>query len=290
MNAVEQAYARGETDEFVKPTVVVNGGGEPVARVKDGDALVFFNFRADRAREITRAFMQADFKDFDASARPRLSAFAGMAQYDETFDLPAAFPPEQPTEIFPEIVSRAGLKQLPLRRDREVRPRHLLLQRRAGDGLPRRGPGARSQPARREDLRREAGDERPRGHRQGGRGGQSGRYGFILVNYANPDMVGHTGRLDAAVKAVKVVDGCIGRLWAAAKEAGMALIVTADHGNCEMMVDPVTGEPHTAHTLGPVPFILADPDLRGAKLRQDGVLADVAPTALRSSGSPSRRR
>ena len=112
VNAVEQAYARGETDEFVKPTVVVNGGGEPVARVKDGDALVFFNFRADRAREITRAFMQADFKDFDASARPRLSAFAGMAQYDETFDLPAAFPPEQPTEIFPEIVSRAGLKQL----------------------------------------------------------------------------------------------------------------------------------------------------------------------------------
>jgi 2,3-bisphosphoglycerate-independent phosphoglycerate mutase len=112
------------------------------------------------------------------------------------------------------------------------------------------------------------------------------RYGFILVNYANPDMVGHTGRLDAAVKAVKVVDACIGRLWAAAQEAGMALLVTADHGNCEMMVDPVTGEPHTAHTLGPVPFILADPDLRGARLRQDGVLADVAPTALQILGLP----
>jgi 2,3-bisphosphoglycerate-independent phosphoglycerate mutase len=112
------------------------------------------------------------------------------------------------------------------------------------------------------------------------------RYGFILVNYANPDMVGHTGLLDAAVKAVKVVDECIGRLWAAAREAGMAMMVTADHGNCEMMVDPITGEPHTAHTLGPVPFILADPDLRGAKLRKDGVLADVAPTALQVLGLP----
>jgi len=112
------------------------------------------------------------------------------------------------------------------------------------------------------------------------------RYGFILVNFANPDMVGHTGKLDAAVKAVKVVDGCIGRLWAAAREAGMAMLVTADHGNCEMMTDPVTGEPHTAHTLGPVPFILADPDLRGARLRHDGVLADVAPTALQVLGLP----
>ncbi|HYG66712.1 MAG TPA: alkaline phosphatase family protein, partial [Anaeromyxobacteraceae bacterium] len=105
-----------------------------------------------------------------------------------------------------------------------------------------------------------------------------------VANYANPDMVGHSGRLEAAVKAVKVVDECIGRLWKAARAQGMAMMVTADHGNCEMMTDPQTGQPHTAHTLNPVPFVLADPDYRGAKLRAKGVLADVAPTALQVMG------
>jgi 2,3-bisphosphoglycerate-independent phosphoglycerate mutase len=114
----------------------------------------------------------------------------------------------------------------------------------------------------------------------------SRKYGFILVNYANPDMVGHTGLIDAAVKSVEVVDECIGRLWKAASAAGMTMLVTADHGNCEMMVDPQTGEPHTAHTLGPVPFIVASDELRGAKLRGEGVLADVAPTALQIMGIP----
>jgi 2,3-bisphosphoglycerate-independent phosphoglycerate mutase len=108
----------------------------------------------------------------------------------------------------------------------------------------------------------------------------------IVANFANPDMVGHTGVLEAAVKAVKVVDECVGRLGVAAKQAGMAMLVTADHGNCEMMVDPVTGEPHTAHTLNPVPFILACADFKGAKLRATGVLADVAPTALQIMGLP----
>ena len=112
----------------------------------------------------------------------------------------------------------------------------------------------------------------------------SGQYGFVLANFANPDMVGHTGVLEAAVKAVKVVDECIGRIGQACQKAGMAMLITADHGNCEMMVDPLTGEPHTAHTLNPVPFILADPDFRGAKLRQKGILADVAPTALKVMG------
>ena len=121
----------------MKPSVVVNGGGEPVARIRDGDALVFFNFRADRAREITRAFMQADFKDFDASSRPRLSAFAGMAEYDETFDLAVGLPAEQPTEIFPEIVSRAGLKQLRCAETEKYAARHLLLQRRPRDASSR---------------------------------------------------------------------------------------------------------------------------------------------------------
>ena len=117
----------------------------------------------------------------------------------------------------------------------------------------------------------------------------TGQYGSILVNFANPDMVGHTGLLDAAVKAVKVVDECLGRLWQAARKQGMAMCVTADHGNCEMMTDPATGEPHTAHTLNPVPFILADPDFKGAKLRANGVLADVSPTLLQIMGLPQPR-
>ncbi len=289
VNAVEQAYARGETDEFVKPTVVVNGGGEPVARVRDGDALVFFNFRADRAREITRAFTQEGFHEFDVSARPRLSAFACMAQYDETFGLPVAFGPDQPTEIFPEMVAKAGLAQL--RCAETEKYAHVTFFFNGGRETVFPGEDRILVPSPRdvktydekpEMSAREVTDKVVEAVR-------SRRYGFILVNYANPDMVGHTGKLDAAVKAVKVVDACIGRLWAAAREAGMAMLVTADHGNCEMMVDPVTGEPHTAHTLGPVPFILADPDLRGARLRTDGVLADVAPTALQVLGLPQPR-
>jgi 2,3-bisphosphoglycerate-independent phosphoglycerate mutase len=284
--AMTEAYGRGETDEFVKPTAVVNGDGKPVGPIRDGDAVLFFNFRADRAREITRAFTQPDFKDFDASARPRLSAFAGMAQYDETFDLPAAFPPEQPTEIFPEIVSRAGLKQL--RCAETEKYAHVTFFFNGGREEVFPGEDRVLVPSPR-DVKTY--DEKPEmsAHEVTDKvveAIRSRRYGFILVNFANPDMVGHTGKLDAAVKAVKVVDGCIGRLWAAAQEAGMAMLVTADHGNCEMMTDPVTGEPHTAHTLGPVPFILADPELRGAKLRQDGVLADVAPTALQVLGLP----
>ncbi len=284
--AVEEAYARGETDEFVRPTVVVNGGGEPVARVKDGDGVLFFNFRADRAREITRAFTQPGFQDFDAGARPSLSAYACMAEYDKTFGLPVAFPPDQPTEIFPEVVARVGLKQL--RCAETEKYAHVTFFFNGGRETVFPGEDRILVPSPR-DVRTY--DEKPEMSAREVtdkvvEAVRSRQYGFILVNYANPDMVGHTGILEAAVRAVKVVDECIGRLWQAAREAGMAMLVTADHGNCEMMVDPQTGEPHTAHTLGPVPCILADPDLRGARLRSDGVLADVAPTALQVMGLP----
>jgi len=284
--AVEEAYGRGETDEFVKPTVVVNGDGEPVARGRDGDAILFFNFRADRAREITRAFTQPDFKDFDVSARPRLAAYVCMAEYDKTFGLPVAFEPDQPTEIFPEVVARAGLRQL--RCAETEKYAHVTFFFNGGREAVLPGEDRVLVPSPR-DVKTY--DEKPEmSARQVAdkvvEAVRSKQYGFILVNFANPDMVGHTGKLAAAVAAVRVVDECIGRLWKAAREAGMAMLVTADHGNCEMMVDPQTGEPHTAHTLGPVPFIVADPDLRGAKLRQDGVLADVAPTALQVMGLP----
>ncbi|BDG03795.1 2,3-bisphosphoglycerate-independent phosphoglycerate mutase [Anaeromyxobacter oryzae] len=286
VQAMEQSYGKGENDEFVKPTIVVTGDGKPVGTVKDGDAILFFNFRADRAREITRAFTEPGFKDFDRQVVPRLSAYVCMTQYDETFTLPVAYAPQDLTEIFPEIVSRAGLKQL--RTAETEKYAHVTFFFNGGRETVFPGEDRILVPSPR-DVKTY--DEKPEmsarevtdklvqaiGTRQ---------YGFILVNYANPDMVGHTGILDAAVKAVKVVDECVGRLWKAAQAAGMAMLVTADHGNCEMMTDPVTGQPHTAHTLNPVPFILADPDLRGAKLRAKGVLADVSPTALQVMGLP----
>jgi len=286
VQAMEASYAHGETDEFVKPTTIVDGDGKSVGPVRDGDAVLFFNFRADRAREITRALAEPGFKEFDRKVVPRLSAYVCMTQYDETFTWPVAFPPQGLEEIFPEIVSRAGLKQL--RCAETEKYAHVTFFFNGGRETVYPGEDRILVPSPR-DVKTY--DEKPEMSAREVTDKliaaiATGQYGFVLVNFANPDMVGHTGILDAAVKAVKVVDECIGRLWKAASAQGMAMLVTADHGNCEMMTDPVTGQPHTAHTLNPVPFILADPDFRGAKLRQKGVLADVAPTALQVMGLP----
>jgi 2,3-bisphosphoglycerate-independent phosphoglycerate mutase len=284
--AMERAYAAGETDEFVKPSVVVDGEGEPIGPVRDGDAIVFFNFRADRAREITRALADEGFVDFTRGAAPRLSVFACMTRYEKTFPYPVAFEPQDLSEIFPEIVARAGLRQL--RTAETEKYAHVTFFFNGGretvypneDRILVPSPrDVKTYDQKPEMSAREVTDKLVQALDQK-------EYGFVLVNYANPDMVGHTGILEAAAKAVKVVDECVGRLWQAAQRHGMAMLVTADHGNCEMMTDPLTGQPHTAHTLDPVPFILADPDLRGTKLREKGVLADVAPTALQVMGLP----
>jgi 2,3-bisphosphoglycerate-independent phosphoglycerate mutase len=284
--AVEESYARGENDEFIKPTVIVNGDAKPVGQVRDGDAVLFFNFRADRAREITRALAEPGFKDFDRKVVPQLSAYVCMTQYDETFPWPVAFGPTSLEEIFPEIVSRAGLKQL--RCAETEKYAHVTFFFNGGRETVYPGEDRILVPSPRdvktydekpEMSAREVTDKLTAAI-------ATGQYGFVLVNFANPDMVGHTGILEAAVKAVKVVDECVGRVWKAAQAQHMAMLVTADHGNCEMMTDPVTGQPHTAHTLNPVPFILADPEFRGARLRSQGVLADVAPTALQVMGLP----
>ncbi|HSD22464.1 MAG TPA: 2,3-bisphosphoglycerate-independent phosphoglycerate mutase [Anaeromyxobacter sp.] len=284
--AMETAYGRGETDEFVKPTVVVNGDGKPVGTVRDGDAVLFFNFRADRAREITRALADEGFKEFDRGHAPRLSAYVCMTEYDKTFPYPVAYATQDLTEIFPEIVSHAGVKQL--RCAETEKYAHVTFFFNGGRETVFPGEDRILVPSPRDvktyDEKPEMSAREVTDKLVAAIG--TGQYGFVLVNYANPDMVGHTGILDAAVKAVTVVDECVGRLWQAAKAQRMAMLVTADHGNCEMMTDPQTGQPHTAHTLNPVPFILADPDFRGAKLRAKGVLADVAPTALQVMGLP----
>ncbi len=284
--AVEASYAHGETDEFIKPTVVVDADGKPVGLVRDGDAVLFFNFRSDRARELTRALAEPDFKEFERPVVPKLSAYVCMTQYDETFPWPVAFPPQALEQIFPELVSKAGLKQL--RCAETEKYAHVTFFFNGGRETVYPGEERILVPSPREvktyDLKPEMSAREVTDKLVTALG--TGTYGFGLVNFANPDMVGHTGILEAAMKAVRVVDECVGRLWQAARAQGMAMLVTADHGNCELMTDPVTGQPHTAHTLNPVPFILADPDYRGAKLRSKGVLADVAPTALQVMGLP----
>lgn len=286
VEAMEASYAAGDGDEFVKPAVIVNGDGKPVGPIRDGDAVLFFNFRADRAREITRALAEEGFREFDRGAAPRLSAYVCMTEYDETFGLPVAFESQSLGEIFPEIVSRAGLAQL--RCAETEKYAHVTFFFNGGRETVYPGEDRILVPSPRDvrtyDQKPEMSAREVTAKLVEAIG--TGKYGFVLVNFANPDMVGHTGILEAAVKAVKVVDECIGRLWEAAREQGMAMLVTADHGNCEMMTDPETGEPHTAHTLNPVPFLLADPAFKGAKLRSKGVLADVAPTVLQVMGLP----
>jgi 2,3-bisphosphoglycerate-independent phosphoglycerate mutase len=282
---VKAAYERGETDEFVNPTVVVKGDGSPLGSIRDGDACLFFNFRADRAREMTRALTDPAFREFERRSAPRLSAYVCMTQYDKTLDLPVAFGPDEPKEILPEILAQRGLRQFRTAETekyahvtfffnggREItfpgEDRHLVQS-------PRDVPTYDLKP---EMSAREVAAELCRRL-------DSRSYPFLLANFANADMVGHTGKLDAAIQAVRVVDECMGEVWKHARAAGTAMLVTADHGNIETMVDPVTGEPHTQHTLNPVPFLLLDPGFRGTKLRK-GVLADVAPTLCEVMGIP----
>jgi len=284
--AMEHSYDANETDEFVRPTVITGLDGKPNGTIRDGDAVIFFNFRSDRAREITHAFTDAGFKDFEREDAPKLSAYVCMTEYDRSFGLPVAFPPQSLDKIFPELVAGAGLSQL--RCAETEKYAHVTFFFNGGRELVFPNEDRILVPSPRDvktyDQKPEMSAREVADKLVGAIG--SGKYGLIVANFANPDMVGHTGVLDAAVKAVRVVDECVGRLRDAAKAAGMSMIVTADHGNCEMMVDPVTGEPHTAHTLNPVPFILACADFKGAKLRETGVLADVAPTAMQVMGLP----
>ena len=282
VDAVRTSYAENIGDEFVLPTVVVDGSGHPIGPMQDGDAALFFNFRADRARQLTRALAFTDFHDFDRGSL-KLGMFVCMTEYDRNFNLPVAFPPEQPKQIFPEILSEHGLRQF--RTAETEKYAHVTFFFNGGREVVFPGEDRQLIPSPREvktyDLKpqmsaREVTTELIRRT-------ESGNYEFALVNFANPDMVGHSGILSATIEAVRVVDECLGRIGDACMRAGWALAITADHGNCEQMIDPVTGGPHTAHTLNPVPFYLIHPSVRGRKLR-DGILADIAPTLLELMG------
>ena len=280
--AVAQAYDRGETDEFIVPTVILDAAAQPEGQLREGAVAIFFNYRPDRARELTRALA---LDDLPGHPKPslRLRRFVCMTEYDADFALPVAFPSDPPTKILPEVLAAQGMPQF--RCAETEKYAHVTFFFNGGRETPFPREERVLVPSPREvktyDLKPEMSAEGVTTEVL--RRLETGAFPFLLVNYANPDMVGHTGVLDAAIKAVEVVDGCLGRLHQAAAARRTAMIITADHGNCEMMIDPVTGEPHTQHTMNPVPFYLIDPDYQGAKL-QKGILADVAATLLSMYG------
>ena len=282
--AILAAYARGETDEFIQP-IVLTENGRAVATIQDGDAVVFWNFRADRAREISRALTEEKFDAFDRGRPPRLARYVCMTQYDQKLGLPVAFAPQSLHNNLGEYLSARDFRQF--RTAETEKYAHVTFFFNGGIEAPYPHEDRRLVPSRRDIATYDLAPAMSAADVTDGAvtAIESGQYGFILINFANPDMVGHTGVLPAAVSAVETIDACLGRICDAAKKSGAAVLITADHGNCEQMVDPDTGQPHTAHTTNPVPFIVVDDSLRGQRLREGG-LADVAPTVLDIMGLP----
>jgi 2,3-bisphosphoglycerate-independent phosphoglycerate mutase len=279
--AIQSAYTSGQTDEFVEPRVIQHNGS-PVGRINDNDGIIFFNFRADRAREITRTFTQQNFAEFDRTEVPQLSTFVCLTEYDETFDLPIVYASERYPRILGEVVADAGLNQLRIAETEKYA--HVTFFFNGGIEAPFANEDRALIPSPKEvatyDLKPAM--SAPEVTNEVIRHIQQGKYDLIILNFANPDMVGHTGILSAAISAMETVDSCAKRVVGALLEAGGCALITADHGNCEMMVDE-NGSPHTAHTVNRVPLILVDPDHRQTDL-QSGILADIAPTILNLLG------
>jgi 2,3-bisphosphoglycerate-independent phosphoglycerate mutase len=282
VKAVESAYASNETDEFVQPIAITGSDGNPLGIVGDGDGIIFFNFRADRAREITRAFIETSFESFRRDPFPVLCEFVCMTLYDEEFTLPVAFPTVHLKEILGEVISRQGLHQLRIAETEkyahvtyffnggEEKPFHL--EDRCLIPSPRDVPTYDLKPEMSADLVTVETLSRLR----------SRKYDFIVLNFANMDMVGHTGILGAAIRACETVDRCLGEIVLQIKAQGGVALITADHGNSERMID-AGGQVYTAHTLNPVPFILVDETRRHVRLNT-GRLGDIAPTILQIMG------
>jgi 2,3-bisphosphoglycerate-independent phosphoglycerate mutase len=279
-SVIADAYASNKFDEFVMPAVVGDYRG-----FQDGDGLLCFNFRADRVREILGAVLDPEFSGFARPRVVRLAAAVGMTQYSDDLDklMPAIFPAQTFKNILGEVVSAAGRTQLRMA-ETEKYP-HVTYFLNGGHEQPYRGEDRIMVPSPKVatyDLQPEM--SAPELTDKAVAAIASGQYDLIVLNYANPDMVGHTGSLPAAIKAVETVDTGLGRIVEAVKNAGGALLVTADHGNCEMMRDPETGGPHTAHTTNPVPLVLFG--ARNRALVAEGRLADIAPTLLELMGLP----
>ena len=276
--AIRQSYERNVTDEFVEPIVVTGEDGEPVATIQDGDSVIFFNFRADRAREITTALAVPGFDDFPAPQRPHVH-FVCFAVYDKAYPLPVAFPPAHPVNVLAEVFAGLGVRNYRLAETEKYAHVTYFFN----GGVEQEFPFEKrllipSPRVATYDLIPEMSAFKITDKVL--RGIEEGETDVFIVNFANPDMVGHTGMLDKTIEACHYVDTCLGWISRAMRTARGTILITADHGNAEQMLDLKTGQPHTAHTSNPVPFHLIDQDSLGVRLRGGGALEDVAPTML----------
>lgn len=281
LTALNQAYARGENDEFVAATAIVPAGGIPT-QMHDGDAVVFMNFRADRARQMTRALTDPDFSGFPRTHVPKLGYYCTLTSYGEEFKLPAAFAPQSVANGFGEYLAKQGLRQLRLAETEKYA--HVTYFFNGGVEAPYPGEDRVLVPSPKVatyDLKPEMSAFEVTDKLIDAINGR--QYDAIVCNYANSDMVGHTGNLVAATRAVEVLDECLGRVIKTMRDTGGEVLVTADHGNAENMFDEITRQAHTAHTLNVVPLLYVG---RKAKLSAGGALRDVAPSLLRMMGLP----
>lgn len=277
LEGLQQAYARNENDEFVQATVI----GEKVG-MQDGDVAVFMNFRADRARELTRALTEDAFDGFKREYFPRLASFVTLSSYGEDFRLPTAYKPGTIKNGFGEYISNLGLRQLRIAETEKYA--HVTYFLNGGKEQPYPGedrilvpsPKVLTYDLKPEMSAFEVTDKLEEAIR-------SGKYQAIICNYANGDMVGHSGNLAAAIKAIEALDTCLGRVVSTMRQSGGEVLVTADHGNAEQMIDHTTHQAHTAHTLNPVPFLYVG---RKATMAETGALQDIAPTMLALMGLP----
>jgi 2,3-bisphosphoglycerate-independent phosphoglycerate mutase len=273
--AVQAAYQRGETDEFIHPLVHVRHG-VPVGTMRDGDGVFFFNYRSDRMRQIVAALASPAFTGFDVHERPTLACVT-MTQYDQTFAIPQAFPPFSLARILAEVLAENGRTQF--RTAETEKYPHVTYFFNGGYEPPYAGEERSLVPSQRVATY----DLAPEMSAAGVtdtlcQAIEARTHDFLLCNYANADMVGHTGVLPAVIQAVETVDRCLDRVLQSAEKAGSRVLITADHGNCEMMIDPISGGVHTAHTMNPVPFVAVRAN--AASLRPGGSLRDVGPTVL----------
>jgi len=276
--AIAGSYERGLTDEFVEPTIIVDSNDQPVATMQDGDAVIFFNFRPDRARQLSRALGVPGFAEFDVSGGPHVQLIC-FTVYDRTFPFPVAFPPREHKNVLAQVWEKICVRNYRLAETEKyahvtyffnggVEKEHAC-ERRLLVPSPKIAtydlqPEMSAFPVTDKVLRAI----------------EAGETDVFIVNFANPDMVGHTGKLDKTIEACQYVDTCLGWITKAVRQARGITLITADHGNAEQMIDPKSGGPHTAHTTNPVPFHLIDEASRGMKLREGGALEDVGPTML----------
>ncbi len=276
--AIKQFYGRGITDEFIEPVLLLNENGEPIATIKDGDAVIFFNFRPDRARQLTNALAVPGFGGFATQNRPNIH-FVCFSLYDATFPLPIAFPQQKHRNVLAEVF--AGLCVRNYRMAETEKYAHVTYFFNGGiekEFACERRLLVPSPKIATYDLAPEMSAFKVTDKVL--RAVEEGETDVFIINFANPDMVGHTGKLDKTIEAVQYVDTCLGWITKGIRQARGVSLITADHGNCEQMIDLKTGQPHTAHTTNPVPFHVIDEGSRGQKLREDCALEDVAPTML----------